>query len=76
MEEKGQLLNLILQNLELKERKLIFKTKTPFDTVLIANKCSKVGLIVDAFRTVEWGKIKNEMFSLKFCDQVTLGCRM
>lgn len=43
IEEKRQLLNFVLQNLELKERKLMFKTKTPFDTVLFANKCSKVG---------------------------------
>ena len=43
MEEKRQLLNFVLQNLELKERKLMFETKTSFDTVLFANKCSKVG---------------------------------
>ena len=52
MEEKRQLLNFVLQNLELKERKLMFKTKTPFDTVLFANKCSKVGGVVDSIRTV------------------------
>ena len=51
MEEKRQLLNFVLQNLELKERKLMFKTKTPFDTVLVANKCSNVGGIVEDIRT-------------------------
>ena len=41
--EKRQLLNFLLQNLQLKGRKLAFKLKTPFDTVLKANKCS-IGL--------------------------------
>ena len=35
--EKRQLLNYLLQNLELKGRKLLFNLKTPFDTVLKAN---------------------------------------
>ena len=38
--EKRQLLNFLLQNLELKGRKLMFTMKTPFDTVLSANRCS------------------------------------
>jgi hypothetical protein len=38
--EKRQLLNFLLQNPELDGRKLVFKLKTPFDTVLQANKCS------------------------------------
>ncbi len=37
--EKRQLLNFLLQNLELKGRKLTFNLKTPFDTVLLSNKC-------------------------------------
>lgn len=41
--EKRQLLNFLLQNLQLKGRKLImFTLKTPFDTVLQANKCSSM----------------------------------
>ena len=40
--EKRQLLNFLLQNLELKGRKLIYKLKTPFDMVLLANKCSSL----------------------------------
>ena len=40
--EKRQLLNFLLQNLQLKDRKLMFKLKTPFDTVLQANKCSSM----------------------------------
>ncbi len=39
--EKRQLLNFLLQNLELKGRKLLFKLKTPFDTVLLAHNCSE-----------------------------------
>jgi len=41
--EKRQLLNFLLQNLQLKGRKLTFNLKTPFDTVLLANKCSEWG---------------------------------
>lgn len=40
--EKRQLLNFLLQNLQLKDKKLIFTLKTPFDTVLQANKCSNL----------------------------------
>ncbi len=38
--EKRQLLNFLLQNLKLQGKKLSFELKTPFDTVLQANKCS------------------------------------
>ena len=40
IDEKRQLLNFLLQNLELQGRKLSFKLKTPFDTVFQMNKCS------------------------------------
>jgi len=30
----------------------MFKTKTPFDTVLLANKCSKVGGVIENIRTI------------------------
>jgi len=40
--EKRQLLNFLLQNPQLKAKKLMFKLKTPFDTVLQANKCSNL----------------------------------
>jgi len=49
--EKQQLLNFLLQNLELKGRKLLFELKTPFDTVLQANKCSTVLRTLDEIRT-------------------------
>jgi site-specific DNA recombinase len=48
MEEKRQLLNFILQNLELKGKNLSFETKTPFETVLIANRCSDMGSYRDS----------------------------
>ena len=51
MEEKRQLLNFILQNLELNDKKLLFKTKAPFDTMLVANKCSDRGGVVEDIRT-------------------------
>lgn len=37
--EKRQLLNFLLQNIKLQGKKLVFKIKTPFNTVLQANKC-------------------------------------
>jgi len=40
--EKRQLLNFLLQNLKLEGKKLLFELKTPFDTVLQANKCSNL----------------------------------
>jgi len=41
--EKRQLLNFLFQNLQLSGKNLLFKLKTPFDTVLQANKCSDWG---------------------------------
>jgi len=38
--EKRQLLNFLLRNLELRGKKLEYKLKAPFDTVLKANECS------------------------------------
>ena len=50
-EEKRQLLNFLLQNLELKDKNLKYKLKTPFDTVLLANNCSKLLGVADDVRT-------------------------
>ena len=41
--EKRQLLNFLLQNCKLQGKNLSFELKTPFDTVLLANKCSNLG---------------------------------
>ncbi|MFH1712905.1 MAG: recombinase family protein [Candidatus Jacksonbacteria bacterium] len=41
LDTKRQILNLLLQNPELKDKNLHFKLKAPFDTVLQASKCSK-----------------------------------
>lgn len=49
--EKRQLLNFLLQNLKLQGKKLIFELKTPFNTVLQANKCSEMLRWLDAVRT-------------------------
>ena len=40
--EKRQLLNFLLQNLKLQDKKLLFELKTPFDMVLLSNKCSNL----------------------------------
>ncbi len=42
VEEKRQLLNFLLQNPTLEGKKLNFELKTPFNTVLEANKCSNL----------------------------------
>ncbi|MCK9319571.1 recombinase family protein [Methanoculleus sp.] len=39
-QEKRQLLNFVFQNLELRQKNLEYKLKTPYDTVLLANNCS------------------------------------
>ena len=49
--EKRQLLNFLLQNPQLKGRKLMFKLKTPFNTVLQVNKCSSMLRELDDVRT-------------------------
>jgi len=49
--KKRQLLNFLLQNATLKDKKLHYKLKTPYDTVLLANKCSTLLAYSDAFRT-------------------------
>ena len=41
-EEKWQFLSFLLQNLKLQGKKLNFELKTPFNTVLEANKCSNL----------------------------------
>ena len=51
-EKKRQLLNFLLQNLELKDKKLLYKAKTPFDTVLAYSKCSNLLRIVDNVKTI------------------------
>ena len=51
VEEKRQLLNFLLQNLQLKGEKLMFKMKTPFDTVLQSSKCSTVLRTLNEIRT-------------------------
>jgi site-specific DNA recombinase len=64
--EKRQLLNFLLQNLQLKGRKLVFTLKTPFDTVLLAGRCSEMLPLLDAFRTVDWTVVKEEMEPFTF----------
>ena len=60
-EEKWQFLNFLLQNLKLEGKRLNFELKTPFNTVLQASKCSNLLPILDAFRMVNWKKIREEI---------------
>ena len=54
VEEKRQLLNFLLQNPQLKGRKLMFTLKKPFDTIVEANRCSNWLAKWDDFRTLKW----------------------
>ncbi len=51
-EEKRQLVNFVFQNLELDGRKLLFKTKTPFERVLEYQSTHNWGAIVEDVRTI------------------------
>jgi len=53
VEEKRQLLNFLLQNLQLKGERLMFKMKKPFDTVLQSSRCSTVIPQWDNFRLLK-----------------------
>jgi len=60
-QEKRQLLNFVFQNLELRQKNLEYKLKTPYDTVLLANNCSDLLPFVDKFRTLNWAFIQREL---------------
>jgi len=47
-------LNFLLQNIKLQGKKLVFEIKTPFNTVLQANKCSNLLTWQKKFRTFDW----------------------
>jgi len=42
-------------------KKLNFELKTPFDRVLQANKCSDMLPVLNAFRTIDWVKVKEDL---------------
>lgn len=53
VDEKRNILNFLLQNCELKEKKLLYKLKAPFDTVLKVKRCS-IGLRgLHIYRTIQ-----------------------
>ena len=56
-QEKRQLLNFVFQNLELRQKNLEYKLKTPYDTVLLANECSDLLPVKHVFRTLDWEQI-------------------
>jgi DNA invertase Pin-like site-specific DNA recombinase len=60
-EEKRQLLNFLFQNLQLDGKNLIYKLKTPFEGVLLANTSHSMGQLCDMFRTIDWGQIEQEL---------------
>ena len=65
VKEKRQLLNFLLQNCELKGKKLQYKLKSPFDTILLAGSCSELYPLLYTFRTLDW---KNIAFQLNLFE--------
>ncbi|MDD2627248.1 MAG: hypothetical protein PHI87_06860, partial [Candidatus Methanomethylophilus sp.] len=63
-EEKRQLVNFVFQNLQLDGKKLLFKTKTPFEKVLEYQTTHNWGRLRDVFRTLDWEEIKLELGSI------------
>jgi hypothetical protein len=63
--EKRQLLNFLLQNCELKGKKLEYQLKSPFDTILLACRCSEMLPFLNVFRTLDW---KNIAFQLNLFE--------
>jgi len=59
--KKRELLNFLLQNCELKGKKLQYKLKSPFDTILLAGGCSEMLPITNTFRTLDWKNIANQL---------------
>ena len=60
-DEKRQLLNFLLQNFQLKERKLFFQPKTPLNTVLLAKQHSNCS---------DWLPIQNPNKLFKLYSQI------
>ena len=60
-EEKRQLVNFVFQNLELDGKKLLFKTKTPFERVLEYQSTHNWGRLCDAFRTLDRDEIERSV---------------
>ena len=63
--EKRHLLGFLLQNCKLKDKKLHYKLKTPFDTVLLASGCSEMWTLKVAFRTIDWQEVADNLTMVK-----------
>ena len=61
IEEKRQLVNFVFQNLQLDGKRLLFKTKAPFEKVLEYQTTHNWGRLRDAFRTFDWEGIEKDL---------------
>ncbi len=57
---KRQFLSYLLQNPTVNEKKLSFEIASPFNLVLELADCPTWLPLLDAFRTIDWGKIKKK----------------
>jgi site-specific DNA recombinase len=64
--EKRAFLNMLLQNPQLQEKKLVFTMKTPFREVLKLAYCPVWLAWVDKFRTIKWKVIIQELQTLQY----------
>ena len=65
VEEKRQILKLVLQNFELNKKELVFMVRKPFNTMLKFNESSAWLPFLNEFRTFDWEKIEKEIEILK-----------
>ncbi|MSU60736.1 MAG: hypothetical protein EXS52_02355 [Candidatus Staskawiczbacteria bacterium] len=63
-----KILNFLLQNCKLDGKKLSFELKTPFNKVLQATTSSNLLPLLDAFRTLDWERMRTEMSGLSFLE--------
>lgn len=61
VEEKRQLVNFALSNLELDGKKLYFSTRSPFNEIINAKSCNSLGRLCDTLRTLDYKKINAEL---------------
>ena len=71
-EEKRQLLNFVFQNFQLKNKKLLFELRNPFQAILEYKKRPVLLPLLDALRTVKWDRLVNDLGTLSLQNSLTM----
>lgn len=66
IEQKRQLINFALSNLELEGKKLYFTIRSPFDDIVKAVACNNLGQLCNTFRTINTINLANELEVYQF----------